>query len=156
MYLHELQRAAGLVLQQLCAVLHISREDFCCVMASFLNAGAEKDTADEKKRTKDTTGKIKQTSESTILSYFQKLPKKYLIQDDGFQLFEMVVQNTVQTFCEGNGPCTVDEKAVSDSWEKNGDEIIAQFEKIHKKAVEVHLEVTILENRKKIEDLLSN
>lgn len=138
----ELQRAAGLILQSICAVLNISREDFCAVLAKFLKGGKE-----DKKE--------KAGREATALTYFQKLPKKYLLREDGFALFKMVLENAVQSFSCGVD-CSIDGQAVSKSWSEHGNEIMRQFDLLHEKAVGIEREATLTKNRQKIKYLLSD
>ncbi len=134
----ELQCAAGLILQNICAVLNISREDFCEVLAKFLKGGKEE------------VGR-----EATALTYFRKLPKKYLLREDGFALFKMVLENAVRSFSCGDN-CSIDGQAVSKSWSEYGNEIMSQLDLLHEQAATIEREAALAKNRQKIKDLLSD
>jgi len=138
----KLQHAAGVVLQEICAVLHIRREDFCAVLAEFLNPGAKKE--------RKTDG-----PEATVLGYFQKLPQKYIVRDDGFELFKMVLKNAIEALIEGEN-CTIDGQAISKSWEKHRQEILSQLDKIHEKAADIQMRIVLEKSREKISDLISD
>ena len=154
-----LQYAAGLVLQQLIEILQISREDFSDVLARFLSSGKdtepeegkekEKEKEQEKEKGKE---KKKGVSASTVLGYFQKLPQKYLDRDDRYELFKLILENTVCEFCTGNVSCTIDSDVISVRWDKHGEEILRQLDAVHRKAKEVRSHAITL----KIENLISD
>ncbi|MDE6260894.1 MAG: hypothetical protein K2M42_08560 [Oscillospiraceae bacterium] len=129
------QFAAGLLLQETCADLHISREDFSYVLAESLN---------------------KPDKCLTVLGYFQKVPKKFLVPRNGYQKFRTGLLESVDKLCTGKFLCNVDGKAVRDCWDRHGEELMTQLDEIHRKANEAHLQTVAREIQKKIENLLSN
>ncbi|MDE6259641.1 MAG: hypothetical protein K2M42_02070 [Oscillospiraceae bacterium] len=151
-----LQYAAGLVLQELIEVLQISREDFSDVLARFLSAGKETESEEgkeqEQEKRKEKKKKKKGTSASTVLGYFKKLPQKYFDRDDRYELFKMIIENTVYEFCTGNVSCIIDGDIISDRWDKHGEEILRQLDEVHRKAKEARSHAITLE----IEKLLSD
>ena len=147
----QLQCAAALVLQQTCAAIHISRVDFSSKLSSFLNAGKEpkgKEEAEAKTRTGKESKDKKGASDLTVLSYFQKLPKKYPVPEEGFELFRMVLENALEDFC-------ADDESIRDRWRKHEKEIMRQLDEIHKRAVEIHSQAVSYEIQEKIKELLS-
>ena len=132
---HQWQRAAGLWLQETCATLHISREDFSYVLAESLN---------------------KPDKSLTMLGYFQKVPQKFLIKRDGYQEFRTGLLKSINELCTGRFLCNVDGKAVGDCWNRHGERLMALLDEIHRRAVEANTQAVSQEIQKKIEAFLSN
>lgn len=136
----KLQRAAGLVLQETCTVLQISREDFCSVLARCLHTELQE---------QEKAG----PEEETLLRYFREFPQKYLAKR--YNLFRNAFKNSVQALCDGEDLCTVNKATVSDSWNKHGEEILRLFDEIHRRAIETQTETLSSVNRQIIKELLS-
>lgn len=147
-----LQYAAGLVLQQICALLQVSREDFSSTFAMFLGKRAKKGKPSEEGETKK---EKPEGGELTVLSYFQKLPQKYFVRDDDFEMFVMALENVVYALCDGDN-CTIDGTAVGRNWEKHRNEILHQLNRIHEKASDICAKTAVESTRQKIEDLIAN
>lgn len=101
-------------------------------------------------------GREQGTESATVLGYFQKLPKKYLIPQEGYDVFYMCIENAVDALCNGEWSCTIDEENVKDSWDKHGDEILHQFDMLHQRALDIYTETTLMKNRQKIADILAD
>lgn len=144
----KLQCIAGRVLLETCVALQLSREDFSDTLAKYLSAGKETEKAEKTEKKEGIAG-------ATVLGYFQKLPKKYLVPEEGFELFRMVLENAIQDLCDGKGSCNVNEKAVRDSWGKYGDTILDQLDMLHRKAADIHMRAVIVNSRQIIEDFFA-
>jgi len=147
----KLQCIAGWVLLETCVALQLSREDFSDTLAKYLSAGKETEKTEKAEKAEKKEG----IAGATVLGYFQKLPKKYLVPEEGFELFRMVLENAIQDLCDGKGSCNVNEKAVRDSWGKYGDTILGQLDMLHRKAADIHMRAVIVNSRQIIEDFLA-
>ncbi len=129
------QIAAGLVFQRLCGEMSVSREDFAFAFAESLG---------------------KSGKDSTILGYFQKVPKKFLVSTGEYKKFRDCFQESVEKMCDGGYIYGADVEANRTYWNEHEKEILELLDRIHNGAVKTNVDTVNLEYQRRIENILSD